>query len=280
MHSMKNRLSNPCGGFTVGKPEHFAVLEQGVEAWNKWRKENPEIIPNLNGISIRKIKPQGTMSFEGFASCLSSKKIDDLKGEDFEKFLDTYNAYNFDGADLKFADMRGATLKGISFRNANLSHTKFQGADITRCDFSGAVLNYVEYDDNMKCRLANISNCTGSQRFIRHVMDLDYIEETKEKHPIRSYLWGITSDYGRSWGRLAVWCCCIMLVFGAIFAIFLETSHPFSTSVKAFTSLGFVDAKAHTTPELIAICIEAALGYVMFGALVSLIVSQMARRSG
>lgn len=28
--------------------EHVGILRQGVEAWNKWRLENPEVIPDLN----------------------------------------------------------------------------------------------------------------------------------------------------------------------------------------------------------------------------------------
>jgi len=27
--------------------EHVALLEQGVEVWNKWREENPGIVPDL-----------------------------------------------------------------------------------------------------------------------------------------------------------------------------------------------------------------------------------------
>ncbi len=32
----------------MANQEHLAKLKAGVEAWNKWREENPEIIPNLS----------------------------------------------------------------------------------------------------------------------------------------------------------------------------------------------------------------------------------------
>jgi uncharacterized protein YjbI with pentapeptide repeats len=32
---------------------HLALLKQGVEIWNKWRKENPDIKPNLRGADFR-----------------------------------------------------------------------------------------------------------------------------------------------------------------------------------------------------------------------------------
>ena len=28
---------------------HTAILKQGVEAWNEWRKENPGLLPDLAG---------------------------------------------------------------------------------------------------------------------------------------------------------------------------------------------------------------------------------------
>ena len=31
----------------MGNPEHVASLCKGVEAWNKWREENPEVKPSL-----------------------------------------------------------------------------------------------------------------------------------------------------------------------------------------------------------------------------------------
>jgi hypothetical protein len=32
----------------MANPEHLEILNQGVESWNKWRKENPHIKPDLS----------------------------------------------------------------------------------------------------------------------------------------------------------------------------------------------------------------------------------------
>ena len=32
----------------MANPEHLKILEQGVEIWNKWRKKNLEIEPDLS----------------------------------------------------------------------------------------------------------------------------------------------------------------------------------------------------------------------------------------
>jgi len=31
----------------MANTEHLKILNQGVEGWNKWREQHPEITPNL-----------------------------------------------------------------------------------------------------------------------------------------------------------------------------------------------------------------------------------------
>ena len=31
----------------MANPEHEAILQKGVEEWNKWRKKNPNVWPDL-----------------------------------------------------------------------------------------------------------------------------------------------------------------------------------------------------------------------------------------
>ena len=37
----------------MANKEHLRILEQGVEAWNQWRKESPDICPCLDGADLR-----------------------------------------------------------------------------------------------------------------------------------------------------------------------------------------------------------------------------------
>ena len=40
----------------MANPEHLAKLEEGVEAWNKWREENPDIRePDLREAILRRV---------------------------------------------------------------------------------------------------------------------------------------------------------------------------------------------------------------------------------
>ena len=33
----------------MANEEHVKILEQGVEAWNSWRDENPDVLPDFRG---------------------------------------------------------------------------------------------------------------------------------------------------------------------------------------------------------------------------------------
>ena len=43
----------------MANEEHFAILKQGVEVWNKWRVENPEIKPDLSKLWLREANLSG-----------------------------------------------------------------------------------------------------------------------------------------------------------------------------------------------------------------------------
>jgi len=65
----------------MANPEHIEILKQGVEHWNKWRDENPEIEPDLSGVDFQKVY---TIS--------SKSEIIDLSGSNFNK-VDLTRAY-------------------------------------------------------------------------------------------------------------------------------------------------------------------------------------------
>lgn len=81
----------------MASSEHLKVLAQGVEAWNKWRREHPEILPDLTHA--------------------------DLTGADL-------SFAHLDGADLGNANLAGVRLNNITIRNANLSDTNLAGSDL------------------------------------------------------------------------------------------------------------------------------------------------------
>jgi uncharacterized protein YjbI with pentapeptide repeats len=86
----------------MAREEHMARIHQGVAAWNQWRADNPEVVPDLGEAGLRGL---------------------DLTGA------------NLDSADLKGADLRGtslsrATLVGADLRGANLFKAVVDDADL------------------------------------------------------------------------------------------------------------------------------------------------------
>jgi hypothetical protein len=37
----------------VANEKHVEMLRSGVEVWNRWRDQNPEVIPDLSGADLR-----------------------------------------------------------------------------------------------------------------------------------------------------------------------------------------------------------------------------------
>jgi len=87
--------------------EQLKILMQGSDAWNKWRKENPDA-----RIDLREANLCGA----------------NLVAADFREA-------NLIGADLRGADLReanlcGANLIAVDFREANLIGADLRGADL------------------------------------------------------------------------------------------------------------------------------------------------------
>ncbi len=112
----------------MANPEHLDVLKQGVEQWNRWRKEHPEVRPDLRRADI----------FQAHLSDANLSKAD------------------FAGADLDGAYLYGALLceahfDGANLSGANLSHANLRDANLLRADLDGANL------DEAYVRWANLS---------------------------------------------------------------------------------------------------------------------------
>jgi uncharacterized protein YjbI with pentapeptide repeats len=116
-------------------PEHVRNLEQGVEAWNHWRIQNPEILPDISGAD-----------FSG--ATLVDDQVRVPQGHGFgEKLVRLLIGVDLNGLNLYKTNLRGALLRGTNLRNAMLV-----GADLSETDLSGAVLSLA------RCRATNFRN--------------------------------------------------------------------------------------------------------------------------
>jgi hypothetical protein len=134
----------------MANPEHVEKLTAGVAAWNLWRRENPEIKPDLHeAVLADGLKLDGIDLSETNLKMVSIKSVS-LRGALLRRAkLD--NAYLrsacLDGADLSRASLAGAnlrhaTLRGAKLPGAYLRRIDFSYCDLTEADLSRAVLEY------------------------------------------------------------------------------------------------------------------------------------------
>src|SRR5271166_4418470 len=124
----------------MANPEHLAILKQGVEQWNKWRKENPGVVPDLRGAELRKADLHGA-NLEWsrlFISKLERANLHEARLSGADSSGADFTRANLTGAHLTSADLTLAKLIGSNLSGANLRWTNLSRAKLTGADFSGA----------------------------------------------------------------------------------------------------------------------------------------------
>jgi uncharacterized protein YjbI with pentapeptide repeats len=163
----------------MANEEHLKVLRQGVEIWNEWRLEHPEISPDLAN------------------SDLCSQN---LRSINFRK-ANLYQA-NLDKADLTFASLISSDLRQAKLREATLHRSHFteailNGATLWKADLSNSCLadsklkNSILVETNLSW--ANLSGCTATAaNFSRADFTGSYL---KGWNPIDAILTEVICDF-------------------------------------------------------------------------------------
>lgn len=112
----------------MANEEHLAILEKGVEEWNRWRREKPDERPDLSGARL-----------VGASLRRADLRDSNLRGADLGG-ADLSDA-NLSHADLSFADLNGADLmSSADLSRAILIESNLQGADLRGANLTGAYL--------------------------------------------------------------------------------------------------------------------------------------------
>lgn len=106
-------------------PDHVKILNQGVEAWNKWRNENPEVKPDLRTANF--------VTADLFRINLTETNLNEAD----------FSGANLNEADLSRATLSSARLHGTNLiravlKGASLQDVKLRGADLTGADLREA----------------------------------------------------------------------------------------------------------------------------------------------
>src|SRR6266545_2883895 len=133
--------------------KHLEILKRGVEEWNRWRYDNPDIKPDLSGAKLHKAdlrkaalswvnltKASITGANLGGADLgganLSEAKLNKAKLNEANLVI-----VNLSGADLSGAELMGAELYCADLSGAVLTRAILRDADLSEANLSGAVLN-------------------------------------------------------------------------------------------------------------------------------------------
>jgi uncharacterized protein YjbI with pentapeptide repeats len=104
----------------MANEEHLARLQQGVEDWNQWQDEHPEIRPDLSGADLSGADLSGAI----------------LSGADLSRA-------NLEEANLSGADLTGAHLYEANLTRAYLYRTYLGQAHLVEAQLVGAHLDEV-----------------------------------------------------------------------------------------------------------------------------------------
>ena len=128
----------------MANQEQLALLEQGAEAWNQWRTDNPTVNVDLSGADLS-------------GADLSGADLRDVNLGSADLNHANLSEANLSGADLTGANLSHIDLRDADLRDANLSDTRLNeatisganltGASLNSADLSGAALNFANFRD-------------------------------------------------------------------------------------------------------------------------------------
>jgi uncharacterized protein YjbI with pentapeptide repeats len=147
----------------MANDEHVALLSKGVEAWNAWRVENPDIRPDLSGADLSKANIAPARYFFDAGADLHEANLSGANLRGANLFIANLDGTDLRGANLIEADLRGtrgkANLSGADLSLANLTGADLTGADLHEANLLGATLLSTNLTDAdlTGCRIFGVS---------------------------------------------------------------------------------------------------------------------------
>ena len=126
----------------MANEEQLATLKQGVDVWNKWREENPDVKIDLREVNLRRANLVGAWLWEADLSKADLREAD-LRGAHCNE--GDLKGANLSQAELSRADLSEANLSEANLSDANcwktdLSDVNLSGANLSKADLNGANL--------------------------------------------------------------------------------------------------------------------------------------------
>jgi hypothetical protein len=125
--------------------DHLRVLDEGIDKWNQWRRNNPAVSPDLSNSRLD----------ERLLAAIDFSRTD-LSGASLA-FCDLSRA-NLDRASLRVADLSGTSLHGANLQNASLVGARLVHATLLEADLRNAdlALAYIRNSDFQRANLDGV----------------------------------------------------------------------------------------------------------------------------
>ena len=134
---------------------HTKQLRQGIDTWNKWRIEHPNIRPDLSETDFSWANLRETNLSRANLSGAN------LSGADLIEA-------NLSEADLSRVNLSGADLSKANLSEANLSWANLSGADLREANLSNAILKRANLD---KAKIDNSTKISGKWRLVWEIIN-------------------------------------------------------------------------------------------------------------
>jgi hypothetical protein len=176
----------------MANQQHLEILEKGVEVWNRWRQEAPEVIPDLEAADLREKQLDMIDLHKANMKRADFYRTSLRRANLCEADLHMANLYrvDFSEADLGKAKLRGAdlvracliktSLYEADLRWIKLGETDLSGADLTGCSVYGACAWDIKLENVTQSNLDITSDRT-------HTIIVDDLETAQLIHMLRNY---------------------------------------------------------------------------------------------
>jgi hypothetical protein len=167
----------------MANDEHLARLKDGVEAWDEWRKVNPEIVPDLVEAGLNGVILSGANLRQVDLSLaqLAKAQLGGANLREAKLSRADVSGAQLSGADLRWAQLRGVDLHGAELRGAQLLAVDLYGANLAGADITGVSIGYTTFADN------DLSDVKGLET-VRHqapsTIGIDTIYRSHGKIPL------------------------------------------------------------------------------------------------
>lgn len=124
--------------------EQLKILNEGVETWNEWRRENPDIQIDLSEADLRNLDlkeinlSRARLQHANFANSDLRKAV--LAFADLQRACLAFA--ELENAVLSYADLTSADLRAANMRKASLEDARLEGADLSHACLERAALAY------------------------------------------------------------------------------------------------------------------------------------------